>query len=330
MKAVADEIHALGLKFGMYSDAGSLTCAKYPGSLGFEEHDAQTFADWTVDYLKYDNCYNEGLAGNVTVSFDRYNKMSVALNETGRPIFYSMCNWGDDASWKWFAEIANSARMSGDVYDNFDTPHHLCPCATIDCHEFQGNHCSFMNIIEKAAPIIHHAGNGAWLDLDILEIGNGGATYDEYITQFSMWSILKSPLLLGNRLKTMSKETMQIIGNQEMIAVNQDPAGYPAERIWKKILSDGVSNVQLWSGPLNNGDQIVAVVNASPSVQTVVARFQEIWPEEKDKASQSYSIRDLWLHQDLGVVVSEIDTAVESHSTNVFRLSKHSTMKSAL
>lgn len=127
MAAVADDVHALGLKFGMYSDAGRYTCGSYEGSLGHEAVDAQTFAAWGVDYLKYDNCYNQGEAGTQSLSRNRYSVMSEALNATGRPILYSLCNWGEDYPWNWGTTIANSWRITGDVYDSFDRPDDRCP-----------------------------------------------------------------------------------------------------------------------------------------------------------------------------------------------------------
>jgi len=119
MKAVADDIHALGMKFGMYSSAGAFTCGRFPGSLGYEEQDAKTWAEWGVDYLKYDNCYNNGQSGTPGASFKRYETMSKALNGTGREMLYSMCNWGEDGPWNWASTIANSFRMSGDIYGRF-------------------------------------------------------------------------------------------------------------------------------------------------------------------------------------------------------------------
>ena len=206
IKAVSDRIHDMGLMFGMYSSAGMYTCAQYPASLGYETIDAQTFADWGVDYLKYDNCYNQGQEGTSKLSFDRYNAMSQALNKTGmslalfamvphycidltlagRSIHYGMCNWGKDYPWNWAQTMANSWRMSGDVYDSFDRPDDRCPCTMYDC-ELPGFHCSVMNIIGKVAPIVDKGQPGAWNDLDMLEVGNGGMTDDEYKVHFSMW-----------------------------------------------------------------------------------------------------------------------------------------------
>ena len=143
-----------------------------------------------ADYLKYDNCYNEGQEGNGILTYNRYKAMSDALNATGRPILYSMCNWGQDHPWDWAQTIANSWRMSGDVYDSFDRPDARCPCDTYEC-SLPGFHCSVMNILNKAAPVLNKAQPGAWNDLDMLEVGNSGMTDDEYITHFSMWYVVE-------------------------------------------------------------------------------------------------------------------------------------------
>ena len=173
MKYIADKLHGMGLKFGMYSSAGIYTCAKYPGSLGRETKDAHFFAENGVDYLKYDNCNNLGQSGTAKLSFDRYNVMSKALNATGRSILYSMCSWGDDNPFDWAYSIANSGRMSGDIYDSFNRPDDACPCTTNPCN-WPGFHCSVMNIIEKMAPIQSRTTSGYFNDMDALEVGNAG------------------------------------------------------------------------------------------------------------------------------------------------------------
>ena len=189
MGHVADKLHSMGLMFGMYSSAGLYTCAKYAASLGREVQDANTFAFWGVDYLKYDNCYNEGQSGTSLITYNRYNAMSKALNQTGRPILYSMCNWGEDKPWNWAQTMSNSWRMSGDIYDSFDRPDARCPCTGDDGYDCQlpGFHCSVMNILNKMAAIQSKSQSGAVNDMDGLEIGNGGMSDDEYKLHFSMW-----------------------------------------------------------------------------------------------------------------------------------------------
>lgn len=175
MAHVADQVHNLGLLYGMYSSAGFYTCGQYEGSLGHEQVDASTFASWGVDYLKYDNCFNGGQSGTANISFARYERMSRALNATGRNILYSMCNWGQDHPWDWAYSIANSWRVSGDIYDKFDRPDVRCPCEGYkegaDCW-FPGYHCSVMNILNKMASYAHRGQPGGWNDLDALEVGN--------------------------------------------------------------------------------------------------------------------------------------------------------------
>jgi len=170
IKALSQEIHALGLKIGIYSDAGSKTCAGRFGSLGYEDIDAKTYAEWGIDYLKYDNCFNEGQSGTPLISYNRYKKMSDALNATGRPILYSICNWGDDQPWNWAPIIANSWRMSGDIYDVFNRLDDRCPCDDMLNCKLPGFHCSVARIIDYAAPLGQKAGSGQWNDLDMLEV----------------------------------------------------------------------------------------------------------------------------------------------------------------
>ncbi|KAH9817917.1 family 27 glycoside hydrolase [Melampsora americana] len=266
IKDLADEIHKMGLKVGIYSDAGTYTCGKRYGSLGHEKVDAQTYAEWGIDYLKYDNCYNEGLSGTPQISAMRYRTMRDALNATGRPIVYSLCQWGEDAVWNWGWTIANSWRMSGDIYDHFDRPDDRCPCQdSVSYCPLAGFQCSVMNILEKAAGLGQKASSGGWNDLDMLEVGNGGMSYDEYVAHFSMWAFVKSPLILGNDVTNMSKETLSIISNKEIIALNQDKNFDSGYRVWKMEDPRKVSgSIQLWKSSLVNGSYALAFLNATP------------------------------------------------------------------
>ncbi|XP_047312492.1 alpha-galactosidase 1-like [Impatiens glandulifera] len=201
IKAIADYVHAKGLKLGIYSDAGSFTCSKkMPGSLGFEETDAKTFADWGIDYLKYDNCNNGGVKPTV-----RYPVMTRALMKTGRPIFLSLCEWGDMHPALWGNPVGNSWRTTGDIQDNWD---------------------SMMSRADINDYFAEHARPGGWNDPDMLHIGNGGMTLDEYKVHFSIWAISKAPLLLGCDVRNVTKDIMNIIANKEVIAVNQGIYNY--------------------------------------------------------------------------------------------------------
>ncbi|KAI4130612.1 MAG: hypothetical protein LQ347_003309 [Umbilicaria vellea] len=311
MAAVADQIHNMGLGYGMYSSAGAMTCAQYPGSLGVEKQDASTFASWGVDYLKYDNCYNEGQYGTALISYSRYNAMSQALNATGRSILYSMCNWGQDQPWNWAQTMANSWRISGDVYDSFDRPDDRCPCTDQEGNNCQlpGFHCSIMNIVNKAAYIGSKAQPGAWNDMDMLEVGNGGMTDDEQITHFTMWAILKSPLIIGTNVPAMSPQALSIYSNPAVIAINQDPAGSEVKRNWRYFVNDtdqyGQGEIQLWTGSLANGDYVVCLLNAGNSPRSMNATLTEIFFDESSAGSvgpapqlmQQWDVYDLWANR---------------------------------
>ncbi|KAF8746738.1 Melibiase, partial [Rhizoctonia solani] len=299
IKHLSDSIHNLGLKIGIYSSAGLYTCGRRFGSLGYEEIDAQTYAEWEIDYLKYDNCYNEGRHGTPLISYERYANMSRALNSTGRPILYSMCNWGEDGTWNWATEIANSWRMSGDIKDTFAGYDDRCPCTSmLDCklpgyRELKFTDCSVARILDFAAPLGQKAGPGRWNDLDMLEVGNGGMTYDEYVTHFSMWAAVKSPLILGNDVTEMTAETLEIITNQAVIAVSQDANGSPANRLWKRTLTDG--DLSLWIGSLVNDTWVIALVNTSPKSQRVDLPFADIFTDSSPTIRKSkFRLYDLW------------------------------------
>ncbi|KAF9780565.1 alpha-galactosidase [Thelephora terrestris] len=328
IKAVSDEVHALGLKIGIYSSAGMYTCAGRFGSLGYEEIDAKTYAEWGIDYLKYDNCFNEGQSGTPLLSFNRYAMMSRALNATGRPILYSMCNWGEDQPWNFATTIANSWRMSGDISDRFNDFDERCPCTSmLDC-KLPGFHCSMARIVDFAAPLGQKAGPGQWNDLDMLQIGNGGMTFDEYVTHFSMWALLKSPLILGNDLLNMSNETWTVITNTAIIAVNQDLNGQPGIRLWKTLVPEG-GDLQLWRSELVNSSFAVALMNASPEEHVIDVSFTDAFRDmDKYWWEATYTVYDLWEKdgegewgRSLGTMSGGIrGVTVASHQTKVWRL----------
>lgn len=316
MKDMADRIHSLGLLFGMYSSAGAWTCAGYEGSLGFEDIDAKTFAKWDVDYLKYDNCFNQGQSGTPEISFNRYKAMSDALLNSGRKILYSMCNWGDDSPWDWAPTIANSWRMSGDLYDSYNKPDMRCPCSGDEYYcKLPGFHCSFMNVLNKAAAMISKARPGGWNDLDMMEIGNGGSTDEEYKTHFSMWSALKSPLLIAADVRKLNAQAYSIYTNQAVIAVNQDPLGMSAHRVWRYFVDDkdeyGQGEISLWTGPLSEGDQVVALLNGGNNSRTMNASLAQIFADfgQGGSAKQiqyKWDVYDLWANRMDNEVASQI------------------------
>jgi alpha-galactosidase len=284
----------------MYSSAGTKTCAGYEGSLDYEEEDAQSFADWGVDYLKYDNCHNQGLTGSPKVSYDRFKKMSDALNKTERPIYYALCNWGEDLVWDWAQDIANAWRITGDIGDIYNKYSVSCPC---DGDENRyctraGTQCSVMNIMEKAA-LTEYRGpqkDTGYNDLDMLEVGNGRMSDEAYKTHFSIWAFVKSNFLLGNDIRNMTEDTFSIITNPAIIALNQDDE-IAATRVW--YYGNAQDSIALWAGPSSNGDQVMALVNGGDEERKMNATLEDIlfYPgsEIEDSARKtSFDIYDLW------------------------------------
>lgn len=199
MKDLADYIHKKGLKIGLYSSAGTKTCAGWPASLDHEVADAKMFAKWGIDYLKYDNCNNQERP-----AIERYTAMRKALNAAGHPIVFSICEWGGNDPWNWAPALGNLWRTTGDISDSWN---------------------SMVHILDQQVGLNTYAGKGHWNDPDMLEVGNGGMTNTEYEAHFSLWCILAAPLIAGNDLRHMSDETLDIMTNKEVIAVDQDPAG---------------------------------------------------------------------------------------------------------
>lgn len=304
MAQVADQLHTLGLGFGMYSDAGAYTCGMYEGSLGYEEQDATTFASWGVDYLKYDNCYNQGQSGTPQITQARYAKMSEALNATGRPILYSMCNWGEDGPWNWAQTIANSWRMSGDITDSFDEPDARCPCTNAyDCN-LPGFHCSVMNILNKQANIPSKSQPGAWSDLDMLEVGNGGMNDEEYKLHMTMWAATKSPLIMGTDIRVLDAQALSIYLNPAILALSQDPTGSSVARRWRYLVDsgdNGQGEISMWSGSLSEGDYVMILLNAGNSSRSMNATLADVFFDDggakSTEAAQSWDLYDLWANR---------------------------------
>ncbi|KAK3064460.1 hypothetical protein LTS18_007022 [Coniosporium uncinatum] len=301
LKKISNDFHAAGLKFGVYSSAGRYTCGQVAGGLDHEFADAQWWAGLGADYLKYDNCYNEGRSGTPKISYDRYAVMSKALRDTGRNITFSLCNWGDDKPWEWGGDIANSGRISGDIYDSFSRPAPQCPCGPDEYYcQLPGGGCSVMNILGKAANIAWKSQKGYWNDLDMLEVGNGGMTYVEYKTHFSMWAGVKSPLIMGNKLNELSPQDYAILINPAVLALSQDSDGSAMVRRRRQSVDDkdeyGFGEVQVWQGGLSGGDQAVAFLNGGNNTRTITSDLIEIFggiPTE-DKAAKTWRVYDLW------------------------------------
>jgi len=281
IKALADYVHALGLKFGLYSDAGEKTCQGRPGGLYHETVDANTYAAWGVDYLKYDNCYNDDLDPKF-----RYPRMRDALNASGRAIFFSLCEWGQENPWEWGADMGNSWRTTGDISDKWE---------------------SVMDILEKQVPIATAGAPGGWNDPDMLEVGNGGMTTTEYESHFALWAALKAPLIIGCDVRKMSLDTYRILANTEIIAINQDPLGKPATR----LSSQG--NKDVWGSPIVDGFAAV-LLNKGDNTTQITLDFGVF------NVTGSFHVRDLSSHQDLGTYQNSFTTSVASHGVAVLKL----------
>lgn len=299
IKPVADYVHSLGLKFGIYSDAGTKTCQGRPAGLGHEYQDALIYASWGVDYLKYDWCNT--LPGQDARA--SYANIRQALDATGRPIVLSICEWGKHEPWLWGREVGgNLWRTTDDIQDRWGGKEKWP----------DGGCCSngVMSILDEQAALYSYAGPGHWNDPDMLEVGNGGMTATEYRAHFSLWAILAAPLIAGNDLRNMSVETREILTNKEVIAVNQDPLGHQGRRVWK----DG--ELEIWSKEMQDGSRAVALLNRGPSLQDITVKWEQIgYPEHLSAA-----VRDLWAHKDLGKFSGKFSASVQSHEVVMLRI----------
>lgn len=292
--ALADYIHKRGLKFGLYSSAGTSTCEPlqedrgFPGGLGHEKDDAKTFASWHVDYLKYDNCNNQKLDAH-----KRYTDMAEALRNSGRKIFFSMCEWGENKPWLWAGKEpvdAGSWRTTGDITDTY---------------------ASMLKIFKENVVLDQYASLGHWNDPDMLEVGNGGMTDVEYRSHFSLWSIMASPLLIGTDLRTIKPDALKILLNKEVIAIDQDPLGVQGKQV------RDAGGIHVIVKPLKDGSRAVAVFNEGDKAQSVTVPAAEIGL----KAGGSYTMRDLWAHSDARGDGS-LKATLEPHATVMYRISQ--------
>ena len=273
IKALADYVHSKGLKFGIYSDAGSKTCGGRPGSRGYEFQDAAQYARWGVDYLKYDWC-NTGTQ-NAEAS---YRTMREALNHTGRPIVFSMCEWGTAKPWLWANGVGNLWRTTGDITDKW-------------AGKYDYSH-GMMDIVDLNEPLYPFAGPGHWNDPDMLEVGNGGMSADEYRTHFSLWAMMAAPLIAGNDVAHMGAETRSILLNREVIAIDQDALGHAGHRVRK------TGDIEVWSRELSGGNRAVLLLNRGKTPADISVK----WTDAGYPDTLNLRVRDLWQARDLGTL----------------------------
>jgi alpha-galactosidase len=295
MKALADYVHSKGLKLGLYSSPGPKTCAGYEGSQGHEAQDARTYAAWGVDYLKYDLCSlgtSMLRAGSLdaaqAIELAAYTRMADALRATGRPIVYSLCQYGFAQVWRWGGSVGgNLWRTTGDIEDKYPR---------------------MVQIGFGQAGLSKYAGPGHWNDPDMLEVGNGGMKPDEYRTHMALWALLAAPLLAGNDLTAMTAETRAMLTNREVIAIDQDPAGAQGDRV------SAEGPLEVWAKPLAGGGKAVGMFNLSDLPAEMELKFADVG------FGGGAAARDVWAAKDLGRLRGSFRVMVPAHGVTLLRL----------
>jgi alpha-galactosidase len=293
MAALADYVHARGLAFGLYSDAGATTCQGRPGGNGYERQDARQYAAWGVDYLKYDWCHTDGVDPRIA-----YTTMRDALEATGRPIVLSMCEWGKSRPWTWAHGVAHLWRTTDDVL----------PCW--DCTTPLGG-LAWPRILDLQAGLAKFAGRGGWNDPDMLQVGNEGMTVAESRAHLTLWAVLAAPLMAGNDVRTMPPDIRDMLTDPDIVAIDQDALGVQG----RKVRDDG--DFEVWARPLAAGAQAVVLFNRS----TTTARMAVSWRELGFRAGATPAVRDLWAKRDLGRPPTRLVATVPPHDVVALRVS---------
>ena len=281
---VAERVHALGLRFGIYTDAGTKTCMGLPASLGYEFRDARRFAEWGVDYVKVDWCHTDGLGPRTL-----YAKWANALHAAGRPIVFSICEWGRAHPWEWAGSLGHLWRT---------------------CWDIQPDWSSIATILDRQSELHSYAGPGHWNDPDMLEVGNGELTADENRAHFALWAMLAAPLMAGNDIRAMAPDVREILTAPELIALNQDPLGKQARRIRRDETGD------VWVRELADGSRAVALLNVGDATRGIDVRADELG----FAPNAHVRIRDLWQRADAGGSRSDVSADVRPHSAAVLRI----------
>ncbi len=306
MKAVADYVHAKGLKFGLYNCAGTKTCAGYPGTRGYEYQDARLYASWGVDYLKFDWCNTEGINAR-----EAYTTMSKALRAAGRPMVFSLCEWGTNKPWEWASGVGELWRTTGDIYPIFDSLHNF--------GTWYAN--GVMHILDLQNGLQKYAGPGHWNDPDMLEVGNGMKTSEDR-AHFSMWCMLAAPLIAGNDITRMSEQTRLILTNRSAIAVDQDSLGAEGFKF------SAAGGLETWFKPLKGGDWAVCFLNRD----SVAKKISVDWAAEQvtdpvnglslDAGKTIYHLVNVWTQKNMGTTRDPMAEMVPPHDVLMLRLQK--------
>ena len=308
MKALGDYLHEHGLKFGIYSDAGAMTCAGRPGSQGHEFEDARQYAAWGVDYVKYDWC-NTGEGVAQRNPREAYATISRAIAESGRPMILSICEWGDHEPWLWGKEIGHLWRTTGDITNCWD------------CQLGHGNWWSngILPILDKQVPLRQYSGPGGWNDPDMMEVGNM-ATAAEDRSHFAMWAMLAAPLIMGTDVTGMTAQTRAILTNPRIIAIDQDSLGRSAMR-WR-----GYPDYDIWAKPLAGDRWAIALLNRSNQPQQISVDWvhgelrDDLTGRDPAFGSRTYAIENAWTGAAEGTTAKPLERRVGPRDTLVFTL----------
>ena len=304
IKAVAAYVHSKGLKFGLYNCAGTKTCAGYPGTRGYEYQDARFYAAADIDYLKFDWCYADGQQ-----AIESYTTMSKALAKTGKPIVFSLCEWGNNKPWHWAVHVGHLWRTTGDIGVVFDGSKKLGDWTPM----------SAMRILDFEDSLRNYAGPGHWNDPDMLEVGKGFSSGEDR-AHFSMWCMLAAPLMAGNDLRTMSVATTSVLANKAVIEIDQDKLGIQAYRLSKK------DSLETWMKPLTGGSWAVCFLNRSKNDRPVdidwaLQGFTDTLSHRIfNSVVTQYKIKDLWKNKNLVNTTQKLKTIIPAHDVLVLRL----------
>lgn len=304
MKALADYVHSKGLKIGLYSDAGTHTCGGRPGSRGHEYQDAITYARWGIDYLKYDWCNTAGLKAD-----EAYKTMRDAIYSAGRPMVFSICEWGDNKPWEWGSAIGHLWRTTGDITNCWD------------CEQGFGTWAKFgvLSILDKQENLRKYAGPGHWNDPDMLEVGNG-LSLSENRAHFSLWCMLAAPLMAGNDIRNMTKEVRDILTNKEVIAINQDSLGVQCFKMYKQ------GNLEIFAKPLSNNEVAICFLNRGETPININFNWKDysindgLSGKSYDFYRSTFTLRDCWIKKDIGTTATPLKAVVQPHDVILLRL----------
>jgi alpha-galactosidase len=306
IKTVIDYVHSKGLKFGLYNCAGTKTCAGYPGTRGYEYQDARFYASLNIDYLKYDWCNTDGMTTK-----EAYTTMSKAIKAARHPIIFSLCEWGNSQPWMWAKNVGQLWRTTGDINAIFD--------GIKDYGNWHAN--GVMTIVDMQDSLYKYSGPGYWNDPDMLEVGNGMSAGEDRV-HFSIWCMLAAPLMAGNDIRKMNKETVAILTNKDAITIDQDGAGMQAFKYANK------DSLQTWFRPLQNGDWAVCFINRSSTPKNILFDWKKenvsnsFFNKQLNVAAVNYKLVDVWTKKDMGSTANQLNAAIPGHDVLMLRLKK--------